>query len=190
MTPSGSTHAFNPADGAALSARLEAVSELAASAAEAHGLLCGLIAVGLPNPERVWIDELLGGADRCDLSVRDCETSLLALAADTRERIADGATALRPLLATEDGPLRERALGLYDWTRGFLYALGLADGATARLSPPAREAVQDLMEVTRLDLDAVDEGDENEETLAELEEFAWIAAMLVYEDLGQREGRP
>lgn len=190
MTASGSTHPFNAADSAALGARLEAVSELAASVAEAHGVLCGLICAGVPEPERVWIDELLAGADRCDLSVRDCQTSLRALGADTRERIEGGATGLRPLLPGEGAPLAERALALYDWTRGLLYGLGLGRVAVASLSEPAREAIDDLGEITRLDLDALDEGEDNEEALAELEEFAWVAAMLVHEELGQREAQP
>lgn len=153
-------------------------------------MLCGLICGGVPEPEQAWMDELLAGADPCDLSVRDCQTSLRALGADTRERIDGGETGLRPLLPGEAAPLAERALALYDWTRGFLYGLGLARVAESGLSPEAREAVDDLSEITRLDLDALDEGEENEEALAELEEFAWVAAMLVHEDLGRREAQP
>ena len=186
MTPSGSPHAFTAADREALGTCLAAVSGLAASLAEVHGFLCGLICAGVRDPEEVWVDELLAGADPRDLGARECQASLRALAADTRAHLEGGATGLRPLLPGADAPLPERALALYDWSRGLLYGLGVAGVSVAGLSTQAREAIDDLAAITRLDLDALEEGEAHERDLSELEEYLWVAAMLLYEELGRR----
>lgn len=169
-----------------LSQRL-AVCDLTPSAAEAHGILCGLICAGEPRPEERWLAELLAGADAEDLLARELRTSLAHLAARTREEIDGPGLGFAPLLPDESRSLGERATGLYDWSRGFLFGLGLAGVDADALSAQAREALDDFAAITRMDLAALDEDEDNEEALMELQEFIWVAAMLIHEERGRRE---
>jgi len=164
-----------------------AVSELGPSAAEAHGILCAMLCTGEPRAAESWIAELLAGADEADrltadLSTGACRRFLQDLAARTRAGIADPHLGFTPLLPEDSAPLLERAAGLYDWSRGFLYGLGLARVDVNRCSEPVREVCDNFAAITRLDLQDLDDSEENEQALTELTEFVRVAAMLVYEE--------
>lgn len=161
-----------------------AVSELNPSAAEAHGVLCAMLCAGDVRAEESWIADLLVGADDAELATRECRRTLEDLAAFTREEFADLQRGFTPLLPDDSATLAERALGLYDWSRGFLYGLGLAGVDAGRLSAQAQEAFADFTAITHLDLDDLNDSEENEQALMELTEFVRVAAMLVYEERG------
>lgn len=166
-----------------------AVSELSPSAGEAHGMLCAMICAGQPRAEESWIGELLDGTDEADLLTQECRQTLLALAARTREGLAGPGFDLAPLLPDDSTALAERALGLYDWSRGFLFGLALAGVDPAELSEQGSEALRDFANITHLDLDDLEDSENNEAALSELVEFVRVAAMLVYEEQG-RPGEP
>ena len=175
-------------DYAELTRRL-AASDLNPSAGEAHGILCAMICGGLPAAEESWIVELLEGTDDGDLLTQECRLTLQDLAARAREEIAGPGFALAPLLPDESSVLAERALALYDWSRGFLYGLGIAGIDPAKLSEQGREVLGDFAAITRLDLDDLEDSEDNEEALSELVEFVRVAAMLVYEEQGHSRER-
>jgi uncharacterized protein YgfB (UPF0149 family) len=103
--------------------------------------------------------------------------------------------ALELVLPEEDASLRTRAEGIYDWARGLLLGLGLAGLRAENLSDQGREVLDNLLDITRLDLDGLDpegglapEVDEEESALMELHEFLWVAARLLHEDAGRTRG--
>ncbi|WP_089725893.1 UPF0149 family protein [Candidatus Thiosymbion oneisti] len=163
-----------------------AVSALGPSAAEAHGILCAMLCTGEPQAAESWIAELLAdaAADRstADPSTWACQRSLQDLAARTRTGIADPYLGFTPLLPEDSAPLAERAVALYDWSRGFLYGLGLAGMDVSQFSGPVREVCDDFAAITHLDLKDLDDSEENEQALTELTEFVRVAVMLVYEE--------
>ncbi|WP_295543650.1 UPF0149 family protein [uncultured Thiohalocapsa sp.] len=167
--------------------RLLLPSALSCSAAEAHGIYCGLLASGADAARERWLAELLpttepAAADAAaDADGEARRSALGALATATDAALADTAEAFHPLLPAEDRPLRERATAVHGWTRGLLYGLGVADLDQSRLTPQTREVLDDLMEVTRMDLDAIEETAENEDALAEVLEFLRVAALLLRE---------
>ncbi|MFP4280653.1 MAG: UPF0149 family protein, partial [Halochromatium sp.] len=89
------------------------------------------------------------------------------------------------LLPGEDRPLHERANGVLDWVRGLLFGLVLGGLERDRLRGQAREAFDDLVELTRLDLESVAEEDADEQALTEIVEFLRVAAMLIREELAK-----
>jgi len=168
--------------------RYLAVSELGPSAAEAHGMLCAMLCAGEPQAAESWIAELLAGTDAADRSTQACRRSLQDLAARTRPGITGPHLGFAPLLPDDSVPLAERAVGLYDWSRGFLYGLGLVGLDASRLSGPVREVCDDFAAITHLDLKDLDDSEENEQALAELTEFVRVATLLVYEEQGHAMG--
>ncbi len=183
-------------------------SPLNASPAEAHGLLCGLLCLGVPDAEARWAREVLGAeavpdpvADDDVWGLEDLPPALRLLARETRAQFAGDDLALSLVLPAEEASLRERAEGIYDWTRGLLLGLGLAGVKAEALSDQGRELLDDLLAITRLDLDSLvrgtaeagageggieDEHDEEDESaLMELREFLWVAVRLLHEELGR-----
>lgn len=170
-----------------------AASALSPSPAEVHGILCGLICAGHPQAEATWLAEVGPEAPGADLPAQDlpreCRGQLDALAARTRADIEGPGLGFSPLLPPEEAALHERAVAVYDWCRGFLYALGLTGIGERDLSEQTREVFRDFIEITRLDLEDLGEGEDNEDALTEIVEFLWVAAMLVYEErVAAREG--
>lgn len=163
--------------------RLLAPSSLSCSAAEAHGIYCGLLASGAEQPRERWLAELMptGQEPAQDADAGARRAALDALATATDAALADTEQAFHPLLPADARPLRERATAVHGWTRGLLYGLGIANLDQARLAPETREVFDDLMELTRMDLDDLDDSAENEAALTEVLEFLRVAALLLRE---------
>lgn len=160
--------------------------QLGVSASELHGSLCGwlagggadspdwlqrvLVDDGLPSPASGDVLDRLREATAMQLEDRDFGFELL---------LPDGATSLY-----------ERSGALFDWCRGFVGAFGLAAGAHPPLSEEGSEALADLV---RLAAAAPEDasGEEDEQALAEIEEFVRVAALLLHGDaaLGPRHRR-
>lgn len=243
--------------------RLLAGVELAPSPAEAQGMLCGLLALHLPDPLERWQAQLLatpaadsdsssewglepaieantapapidltfqgqtisaaehaeahaccddpshdhagahahahahasdhhaGGHDACDHDYdHDCadadaderRAALGQLATWTQSAIGPTSLNYDLLLPPDDRPLQERANAVLDWVRGLLFGLALGGLGREQLLGQAAEAFDDLVELTRMDLDAIAEGDADEQALTEIVEFLRVAAMLIRED--------
>jgi yecA family protein len=161
--------------------RLLAPCTLSCSAAEAHGIYCGLLVTGTKAPRERWLAELLSGDAATDAEAAARRDALERLAAATDAALADAAQAFHPLLPPDERPLRERATAVHGWTRGLLYGLGIAKLDQAKLTGETREVFDDLMEITRMDLDDINEGADNEAALAEVLEFLRVAALLLRE---------
>ena len=196
-------------------------SPLNVSPAEAHGLLCGLLCGGVPDAEARWVREVFGNETGLDhdpdmdededaLVLEDLPPALRLMARETRAQFAGADLALSLVLPAEEAPLRERAEGIYDWTRGLLLGLGLAGLKAEDLSDQGRELLDDLLAITRLDLDSLTsasvekgpghgaengaesslgddadgEAEEDESALMELREFLWVAVRLLHEEMG------
>jgi yecA family protein len=166
--------------------RLLAPCALSCSAAEAHGIYCGLLASGTDAPRERWLAELSPVQDETaeagsEPKPRALREALTALACATDAALGDTEQAFHPLLPEESRPLRERATAVHGWARGLLYGLGIANLDTARLSSETREVFDDLMEITRMDLDDLDDSADNEAALTEVLEFLRVAALLLRE---------
>nr|WP_295435388.1 UPF0149 family protein [uncultured Thiodictyon sp.] len=164
-------------------------SPLAPTPSEAHGMLCGLICGGSAAPESAWLNLLLpvpplnpDGDATQDQEVQPARAVLGSLARRTLERIAGPGLDFPLLLPDDSHALAERATALYDWVRGFLFSIGVLGLAERDLSDQAREVLRDFADITRLDLNQLQEDEENEAALTELTEFVWVAAMLIYEE--------
>ena len=96
----------------------------------------------------------------------------------------DPGLGFRPLLPEDGQPLQRRAQALADWCEGFLYGLGISGLDQERLSGATREALQDLAQIARMKVEGMEVSEREEEALMEVSEFVWVAAMLLFHDLG------
>jgi hypothetical protein len=129
---------------------------------------------------------LLAAKDPQDLLVMEYADSLRNLTRETREDIEGPGMGFSPLLPEEGQALAFRATALRDWCRGFLYGMGLSGTVEDQLSAETLEAVNDMIDISRLDIELISSSETDEEAYAELCEFVWVAAMLVYEERARK----
>jgi len=151
--------------------------DVALSAAEVHGALCGWVAGGgAAGPD--WLARVL--ADDA-LPAVPAGSALDRLREASVAQFEDRDFSFELLLPGADASLGERSGALFDWCRGFLGGFGLAAGAEPPLSEESREALVDIARLAAAS--AQDEGDdEDEDALTEIEEFVRVAALLLHGD--------
>lgn len=151
---------------------------LAATAAELHGGLCGWLAAGgadLPEwPARVLADDGLPAPEPGSVLDR-LRQAVVA-------QLEDRDFAFELLLAEPGAPLQVRTDALFDWCRAFLGGFGLAADKRPLLSEEGEEALQDLARLAQASSDQFDSADEDEDALAEIEEFVRVAVLLLHGD--------
>ena len=152
-------------------------------ASETHGVICGLLCAGTSRAHIDWIENLFSDRPSDDLLVREARQMFGQLYLASRQQLGESATEFALLLPQDDEALQDRACALVQWCEGFLYGLGLAGIEERHLVDDAREALHDISEFTRLDLDALEEDETSEVALMELQEFLRVATMLIREDL-------
>jgi yecA family protein len=164
----------------------EQLSEAAveSSAAEVHGLLCGLLCGGEREVEQRLLGELAASGGRDEAAWKECRTSLAGLIEETADSLSGEQLGFPLLMPDEKEPLLNRATAARDWCQGFLYGMGLLGEIKEKsLSDEAREAMRDLAEITRMELEGLGDSEEEENALMEVVEFIWVAATLIYDDL-------
>ena len=154
-----------------------AALRLGVTPAELHGALTGWFAGGGPDAPD-WLGRVM--ADDALPQVPE-GTPLDALRAASRTQLDDRGFGFELLLPEADASLGERSGALFDWCRGFLGAFGLAAGEKPPLSEEGEEALGDIAKLAAAT--AQDEGDDDDEdALAEIEEFVRVAVLLLHGD--------
>jgi uncharacterized protein YgfB (UPF0149 family) len=153
--------------------------ELGVDASELHGALCGWLAGG--------------GADAADWPAKvladpaaptpEAGSPLDALRTATAAQFDNRDFGFELLLPDAAAPLAERAEALFAWCRGFLGGFGLAAGAQPRLSDEGGEALHDLAKLAGASAEDSGDEQEDEDALAEIEEFVRVAALLLHGDV-------
>jgi uncharacterized protein len=160
----------------AVAAELQA-ARVAATPAELHGALCGWLAGGGAQ-DGPWLARLMVD----DALPRPAAGSALdRLRSASAAQLEDRDFGFELLLPEPGASLAERSGALFDWCRGFLGGFGMAAGGERRLSAESREALADLARFAAAP--PQEEGDqEDEDALAEIEEFVRVAALLLHGD--------
>ncbi len=167
-----------------LVARQLASADVELSGAEVHGMLCGLLCSGREDAHVCWSGELLSGQDDGDLLLTECRNTLDQMYRETSAAINGPGLGFTVFLPDDETPVQQRGEAVSDWCQGFLFGVGLSGiDPEAQLSAATREALGDFSEISRLDVAAFGENDEEDDALIEITEFLWVAATLVHSDL-------
>lgn len=154
-----------------------AAAALGVDASELHGALSGWLSGGgadAPDwPAQVLADAALPAPERG--SALDALRSATAAQLDDRDFEFE-------LLLPDEAPIAARAEALFGWCRGFLGGFGLASGDKAALSEEGEEALRDIARLAQADAEFGEDEQEDEDALAEIEEFVRVAALLLHGD--------
>ena len=147
-------------------------------AAEVHGIATGLLSSG--SEASAFFFEAVAASGQTDA----CRRLLSDLVEQTDAELGGASFGFPPLLPPDDAPLATRTAALRDWCEGFLYGIGLARRPAGELPSAVTEALSDIAELTRMDVQGVGRSEAEEQALTELVEFLRVAAMLIREELG------
>lgn len=161
--------------------------------AQAHGLLCGRLAIQGGDGAMVWRDQLLESLDPADALRAECEILLDEVFQQTWRQLAERQSELELLLPDDGETPASRAQCLAEWCEGFLHGLvseNHNDAVRQRLgTEPLSDLIRDMLEITRAT--AGDDDEETEESAyVELVEYIRVAAQLAYEELAETRSAP
>lgn len=159
-------------------------------AAEAQGLLAGMLSAAGEVEAARWIAQVLAGTEPKGDAARRCLEALAAVYEATHKGMDDSNLEFQLLVPDDAEPVGRRAEALGAWAHGFIYGLGVAGIADeSQLPKEVSEIIGHLGEVSHAASD--DSGDDDEAAYAELLEFVRTGALLVREHLQpRRRDRP
>lgn len=148
------------------------------SAAEAHGLLAGLLCMDAGIDSGLWLQRLF--APDTPPPPAQALTLLAEVFDTTRRQLDDRDFSFDLLLPDDDSPLTERADALGEWCQGFLVGIGYG-GHNADWPGECTEILHDFVEISRLDPEVSGEADEN--AYAELVEYVRVGVQAIHSEL-------
>lgn len=154
-------------------------SSLKLHPAQVHGLICGVVC-GSKDPEATAWETLVTG-DKEKKKTRDILQQMFDM---SYQQLQDFLFDFQLLLPADDVALKERAEALTLWCQGFLTGLKLANvKIVARDPSDVTEAINDLIEIAKMNYEEVVASEEDEEAYIELVEYVRMAIILIYQDL-------
>ena len=146
------------------------------SAAEAHGIACGLVCRDVKNAELDASIDHLNFSD--DVSVGALE-SLIEMSRRDLNQAEFGFDLWLP----DVDSLETQLDALADWSQGYIVGL-MYDGEDilGQLNPELQSSVQDIIEIAGLEATR-SESNEDEVAFMELREYLRMATQLIYEEL-------
>ncbi|EKD70030.1 MAG: hypothetical protein ACD_46C00666G0001 [uncultured bacterium] len=145
---------------------------------QVHGLLSGILC-GNPNSPSAW-EELITG----DKGSKKTHEVLQGVYESTAKSLNDFLFEFQLLLPSDKEELPLRAEALTMWCQGFLTGLKLTQVQIISREPSEMtEAINDIIEIAKMDYEEVVASEEDETAYVELIEFVRMAVILIYQDL-------
>lgn len=153
-------------------------TELKLHASQVHGLISGVLC-GNFKEDTDWEETVMG-----EKLTGDTRDLLQSLYAGTSSQLADFLFEFNVLLPDDTEALALRAEALGVWCQGFVTGLQAAGvPITGREPGDLTEAINDLVEIAKMNYEEVDAGEEDESAYTELVEYVRVAVIFIYQDL-------
>lgn len=159
-----------------------------ASAAELHGLISGLLSAGVQANAAALLPVLydfLNDGQALSAALKPQVTELIGITAEHLSR-TDFSFAL--LLPSDDDSLPERLEAMTEWVQAFLVGFAVQQTDLSLVSSDVREAIEQLTEVTKIDIHTTTDGsaEENEEAYFLVLEHIRLMVLSCYSEVGQK----
>lgn len=164
--------------------------EVMATPAEVHGLLCGLLAAGLPADDQSWqvhLNDLFNdGLALPSVLLRNMEKLI-----ETSEKLLHSDQfGFYPLLPSDDEPLDERSEAMAEWVQNFLVGFALVCQELNKAPEDIQELVNDFNQIAHLSLEFDNEDETNEQAYCEVLEYVRVGCMACYNHYALRPSIP
>jgi len=150
-------------------------------AAEAHGILCGILCSSQSYEEDVWLRHVLSDTAIEDGLVIQSQQQLLLLKKYTLEQLNSVNDEFMPLLPGDDTPLSQRVQALGGWCEGFLFGVGLTGIDTKSLPNEVKDFIDDVISISRIA--PIENNEEYEADYMEIVEYLKVGVITLYEEL-------
>lgn len=156
------------------------------NAAEAHGLLTGMLTVAKSTQADSWRATLLENLD-CEKPSKTQWEIINAASEQIMQNLTSNTFAFSLLLPHDDLPLSERVNALCFWCRGYLSGLGLVGITKEDLeNATIKELVSDLSHIAHVGIET-DSSEEDENNYMELVEYVRVAVQNIQLELSSGE---
>lgn len=161
---------------------------LMASAAELHGLVAGMLSAGVqPDAGQILpvLHDFLNDGQAVNAVLK---SQIGELITETARQLADEELGFNPLLPGDDDALTERLEALVEWSQAFLVGFAIQQTDLSIVAEEVREAVEQLTEVTRIDIyTPVDTSEaDNEESYFLVLEHVRMMVLTCFTEVGQK----
>ena len=148
-------------------------------AAEAHGVLCGMLCAGGAVSHKDWLNLLMDEWDEHNVLTKELITHLSVLHVVTLQNLNDSELKFYLFLPDDDKPIVERVADLSNWCQGFLFGFGLhAKQTVLQEHEQVMEAVEDIKDIGQVTIGEADESD-----YVEVTEYIRMAILMIYDTL-------
>lgn len=153
---------------------------------QVHGLSCGMLC-GREANESVW-EELVTGSVSDKQESQKAHFLLKNLYEISKQQLEEFLFEFELLLPDDSQTLTMRAEALTLWCQGFLTGLKMVKiPIVHREVDEMSEAINDLVEIAKMNYEDVVDSDEDEAAYFELVEFVRMAVILIYQDEKSKE---
>jgi hypothetical protein len=159
------------------------------SAAESHGICCGLLVVDQATDQQAWLAQVLEG-DPQSLRFKDARTLLQELFTVTRQQMNDGDLSFALFLPDSD-ELETQVQAMQDWCQGFAFgiaAAGIKD--MKKLPADSREWAEDVVRIGTSGEFDLDDAEESENAFVELVEYLRVGVLMMNEEMQPMKSSP
>lgn len=155
---------------------------------QVHGLICGMFS-GNPTSTEAWEELVIGKKKSGKKNTSDkTHTLLQALYDMSATQLSEFLFEFKLVLPPDSEVLPSRAEALTLWCQGFLTGLKLTKVALVkREASEITEAINDLIEIAKMNYEEVIESEEDEVAFMELVEYVRMAVILIYQDLREHD---
>ncbi|HLB41951.1 MAG TPA: YecA family protein [Gammaproteobacteria bacterium] len=145
---------------------------------QAHGLICGILCAPSPH-EETWQSVVTGSQ-----TTGQTHKLLQNLYDASAHLLGDFLVEFQLILPADSQELPQRAEALTLWCQGFLTGLKLVNIPLINREPSeVTEAINDIIEIAKINHEEVVANEEDEIAYTELVEFIRIAVILIHQDL-------
>ncbi|MAA95254.1 MULTISPECIES: UPF0149 family protein [unclassified Arsukibacterium] len=157
-----------------------------ASAAELHGLLAGMLCAGVKADAKALLPVLYDFLNDGQALPSALEKQVQQLVDATADSLNKNDFSFTVLLPSDDDALFERLEALVEWSQAFLVGFAVQQTDLSLVSEDVREALDQLTEVTRVDIHTVTDGSkhENEEAYYLVLEHVRMMVLCCFNEVG------
>lgn len=159
-----------------------------ASAAELHGLIAGMLSAGMQADAGMMLPVLHDFLNDGQAVNTELKGQIGLLIAETSSQLKDEELGFALLLPNDDEALPERLEALVEWAQSFLVGFAISQHNLSVCSADVREAIEQLTEVTRIDVYTQDDSSdaENEESYFLVLEHVRVLVMTCFNEVGEK----
>ncbi|MFM2486535.1 UPF0149 family protein [Celerinatantimonas yamalensis] len=154
--------------------------DVMATPAEVHGLLCGLLAGGLPVDDQSWPVHLNDLFNDGFALPRALQKKIEKLIEVSESLYRDNQFIFYPFIPGDNDPLDERSEAMAQWVQNFLVGFALVCQELSKAPDEIQELINDFNQIAQLSLEFDSEDEINEQAFFEVFEYVRVGSMACF----------